>query len=288
MFFSEERIMRKVVLCMAVMAVLAITSVAPAATSYCEWRGTAGDGLWTTGGNWSTGVAPNATDSGGVVGSPNYKAGFKQAAGASFSAGTMTTDILVLGGATGNTDLTLSGTATINVSEYITLAANTNDWGTLAMSGGTINTGVQYNNVTFYVTQKGTGILNMSGGTITVGQNYPTPAGTLGNFAMSSADLTGVSTMSMTGGNVYANNLVKGSGASVSLTIGGSGAFWLIGDRAGEIAGYVDDGWLHAGAGLEIATEYDDFANVTKVFATPEPATVCLLGLGVLGLIRRK
>jgi hypothetical protein len=280
--------MRKVVLCMAVMAALAITSAAPAAQTYTQWNGLALNGLWNDAGNWSVGV-PEMLDSGGVQANPGWKAGFKTQAAIAFSSGVYGCDVLVAGGGAGAADFVISG-ATINVSEYVTLAAATNDIGYLQITAGALNTGVNYNNTTFYVTQKGTGTLDMSGGTIICGLNYPTPAGTFGNFAITSADLTGVGTVYLSGtGNIYAANLVRGSGASALVTIASTTAnIWLTGDKTGDAQTAVDDGWLVAGSGLQIAYTYDDLSDVTQIYAIPEPATVCLLGLGLLGLIRRK
>jgi hypothetical protein len=268
--------------------VMAFAGYASATTTYTEWTGTAGDGLWGTTGNWSTGV-PLYTDSGGIAGNPNGKGGFKRgAAGVSptFSSGTYGVDILVFGGAAGaTTDLTIDG-ATLNISEYITLAANTNDDGQLTMKSGTINTGVNFNNVRFYMSQLGTGRLNMQGGTINVGLNYPTPAGTFGELWMSGTSGAGSGTLYLDGGVINASDLQKGNGTMSIIITDGVLLLKNAADLTGKIQGWIDDGVIRGGEGYEAVTEL--VGGVTKVYATPEPATMSLLGLGLLSILRRK
>jgi hypothetical protein len=288
-FLKKEEVKRKKLFVLFLL--LALVSNALAVTTYSEWTGLAGDGLWNTAGNWTAGV-PLYTDSGGIAGNPNGKAGFKRGGSGvspTFSSGTYGADMLVCGGAAGaTTDVTIAG-ATINVSEYVTLAASATDYGQLTMNSGTINTGVNFNNTTFYVTQLGTGILNMNGGTINVGLNYPTPAGTFGNLSMTgSSGTTGNGTLYLYGGTIYANDLLPGTSAPKLLDIT-DGKLVLKTNRVAEITVYVDDGWLRttkAGGSIEIS--YDALTNTTTVLAIPEPATICLLGIGALSLIGRK
>jgi hypothetical protein len=275
--------MRKVVL---FMAVLAIAGVASAAQTYVQWDGSEGDGNWNNALNWTANVVPSAKDLAGVQANPGYKAGFKTQSSAILNSGVVTTDVLVTGGAAGTADLVVSG-ATVNVSEYITLAAATNDNGYLIMTSGAINTGVQFNNTSFYVTQNGIGTFDMSGGTLTVGLNYPTPAGSFGTLTIAQ-NATANGTLNLSGGNIYATAMAKGLGIAVVNITDTDGSIWLAGNESGAMQTAVDDGWLVAGPGLSIEILYDDLADVTQVHAIPEPATICLLGLGVLGLIRRK
>jgi hypothetical protein len=282
---------RVVFVCLVVMA---FTSYASATTTYSQWTGSAGDGVWTNAGNWPAAGIPNATDFHGVQGNPNYKAGFKTPGNyPTMTSGTVTTDILVFGGANPSNldDLVINGT-TVNVSEYVTLAAGSTDVGVVTMNSGTFNTGVQWTNARFYVTQLGTGTLNMNGGTINVGNPDPTWPGNPGPI---SADLwitgtsgAGTGTLHLDGGIINANDLQPGTGTPSLIVT--NGLLVLNTDRTGEIAGYITAGWLKGGPGLYVHSFFDGDLGTTTVYADniPEPATICLLGLGVLGLIRRR
>lgn len=265
------------------------------AVTYSQWSGP-DNGDWFTPTNWSNGV-PNATDFGGVQGSPNYKAGFKSV-GISPNIGTgvsVTTDIVTLGVAAGSI-LRITG-GNMDISEYLTMGASATEVGTLRVEDGTLSTGVQYNNAKLFVGQKGVGTIEMIGGTINVGLNYPEPAGTFGLLTL--ADQYGISgnveaqgTIFLNGGLINAGGLYMG-GADVgrSTIIVTDGFLLLYGsDMTAEIQGLIDMGAIRGGIDYEAYTAYDPDGNLTIVGAVmiPEPATMCLLGFGVLGLIGRK
>jgi hypothetical protein len=282
----------------ALILLLALVGNAFAAVpqTYIQWNGLAGDGSWNTAGNWNTSVVPSAQDLGGVQGAVNggtfvYKAGFKTpGVYPAFSSGTLTTDVLVAGGTVPANPggFTVSG-ATINVSEYITLAANNNDYSLVTINSGTVSTGVQMVNQPFYVSQLGTGKLLMEGGTIYVG-NYQTPATPLftGNLLMTGVTgSTGSGTLDLDGGIIYANDLLPGTSGTFRSLVVKDGTLVLKTDRTTELAGYSS--WLTAAPGYTLHTAYNAGSGTTTVWATiPEPATICLLGFGVLSLIRRK
>jgi hypothetical protein len=277
--------------CYLLIVLVVLTGNALAVTSYSQWSGTAGDGQWSNAANWTAVVGvPNATDHSGVMGNPDYKAGFKGNVGTNYpnlSSGTIATDVLV----TGAGSLAVPGHfvvsgATLNVSQYITLSAAATDFGLMTVNSGTVSTGVQIANQPLYVAQLGTSTLQMNGGTIYVG-NYLAPATPLytGNLIMTGVTgSTGSGTLNLAGGTIYANDLLPGtSGTFRSLVVSG-GTLVLKTDRTAELAGY---NWLVAAPGysLNIAAN----GGLTTVTATiPEPATVCLLGIGLFGLIRRK
>ena len=261
----------------SIMVVMVVSAAASPTTTYVQWTGAAGDGNWMNPGNWNPGIVPSATD----------KVGFKTNSYPTLTSGLYTTGILVFGGTNSSSqnNLVLDG-STINVSEYVTLAASTSDNGVVTINSGTINTGVQTPNANFYVSQLGTGTLYMNGGTITVGLNYPAPAGTLGNFSVTGSSGSGTGTVYLDGGTIYANNLLKGTGTA-KFVISGYGTIILKGDRTDEIAGYIDDGWLTGE--LPILVDYNESADTTTLNVyIPEPATIILFGAAVPLMLRRK
>jgi len=279
------------------MVVMAFASYASAATVYVQWSGLAGGGLWSTPGNWNPAVVPSAQDHWGVIGATDYKAGFKTPGNyATLNSGTVTTDILVFGGANaGNLDSLVVSGATVNVSQYITLAAGATDNGIVRMSSGTISTGVQHTNATFYVSQLGKGTLYMTGGTINVGLPDPTwpaggtpprPADYSGNLSITGSSGTGTGTLYLDGGTINAKDLLSGTGTMSIVITDGVLLLKNATDLTGKITDWIDGGQIRGGTGYEAVTE---FANgVTKLYAIPEPATVSLLGLGLLSILRRK
>ena len=70
------------------------------------------------------------------------------------------------------------------------------------------------------------------------------------------------------------------------------------GDKTGDVQGYIDDGYFlttyvgdYFGEGIAASVGYDfddTIADGTAVYLVPEPATIALLGLGLLTLRRRK
>lgn len=91
-------------------------------------------------------------------------------------------------------------------------------------------------------------------------------------------------------GTLQIDGLSFGSGTGANqIKIGLDGQVKFYGDKTGSL-----DGWFNANriiaafgaTGLE--SSYDEGANVTTVWAIPEPATIAMLAVGAVGMIRKK
>jgi hypothetical protein len=293
--------MRKVIfLLLCVVVMMAVENSALAATAYNQWAGANGVAWNASASNWNCNIPagshilPTATDLANVAGSTNYKVGFKTPTSApSMTSGTMYADVLVVGGGSLAAPgfMTDDGT-TINVSQYITLAAAASDYGRMTVNSGTINTGVQMNNQSFFVAQLGWGELVLNDGSINVGVTHwnGTAAPYTQDFSKSffgtftlaqSAGSTGNAYLN--GGVINADAFTVGSGTG-HLYVNG-GMFVLNGDKTGIINPLIGSIITTQNAGGNVFATYAN--GKTTIYATPEPATVCLLGLGALGLLRR-
>ena len=298
--------MRKVkfiVLCFMVM--MAFASYASAARFYSEWRGPEG-GSWNVatavGTNWSITTVPIASAYvNGVRPADYYQAGFKGFGAApgtvrspGITAGAVACDVLSLGGALGGR-LTING-GTLNVSEYFTMGAASTEIGTFEMISGALNTGVQSSNAKFFVGQSGKGTLNMTGGTITIGDwGTGNIHGVLSNLFLCQNYLTTPllteALVNLNGGVIYAADLemqanaVAAGKAKIVIT---DGFLVLTGNDTATLAPWLNTCITTTNVGGTVMAVWDESRNMTRVWATPEPATVCLLGLGALVLRRNK
>ena len=183
--------------------------------------------------------------------------------------------------------LTVTDGGVLDVGEYfmVGIDSTVNRSGQLDMTGGTINLGTKTSASGHlylgFAIAGTTGWLNMSGGTINGSADFDIAhsAGTAGY-----ANLSGNST-------IYANQLrmnLSGTGTAV-LDIKGNAKVILTGDRRTAVEGYIDSGWIKTDG-----VAWDDYSHVyydgskTTLTLIPEPATICLLGIGALSLIRRK
>jgi hypothetical protein len=172
-----------------------------------------------------------------------------------------------------------SGSLLITGHLYSGVTSGSNRWGAIYMNGGTVNVGSDF------VVGMGAGTLDVHGWLYMIG-------GTIndtGTFTISGTANT-VGEAYISGGTINAGNFamrpIAGSGTA-KLDVSGSGKIVITGDKVALIEGYIDNGWLYSGG-----VQQTDYSMVSLVggntVIAPEPATLCLLGLGALSLIRRK
>jgi hypothetical protein len=193
-----------------------------------------------------------------------------------------------------------SGTLTIG-SIYSTTAYVSGGSGFMSVGSDSAATGSAGRNGLFYM--NGGDIQALNGqGSITIGNgNTGSPAnGCYGKMWMTGGTIeclnfqigknAGVEgDVSLSGGTITTNAFAMGVGTAL-LDITGSGSLVISGNVTATIDGYIDNGWIKSNG-----TAWTDYTNVSYNAGTnkttlmvPEPTTICLLGIGLFGLIRRK
>jgi hypothetical protein len=309
--FLEERKMKKK---SAVLFLwLAVVATASAVTTVQDaWKGPAGGGTsqdWFAAGNWTAGVPAIQSDyaTTGKYGVTTYNG-----TGSNNYDTSLTTCPVINDGDARAVEIRVGGQA-VTVANYTTaylvmnsgtlatqnwLAMGTNTGagdrsGIFYMHGGEATLGGAFDGVRtsghLYV-GNGTvsasciGKLFMDGGTIDAGGNFTIANGLSGGQAYLSGEaLITANNFSMRPNSSNAN--------SPLLDISGLAKIIVNGDVTGNLGMYVANGWIKVNnvlAARDVNLHYDFTGGKTTIYAIPEPATLCLLGLGALGLLRRR
>jgi len=167
---------------------------------------------------------------------------------------------------------------TLTTSGYWSTAYHAGTSALITMNSGTVYIGDPAGaDGHLYLGRAGSAIFNMSDGDFTCDDMLQ-----LGKEA------TGYGEINLAGGVLTASTLSFGLGSGLIDITGGT--LILKGDDTADVVGFIGNGWI-TGYGSEDNVMYD--YNVTNpgdttVWAVPEPATICILAIGALGLLRRK
>jgi hypothetical protein len=264
---------------------LVVLGVAGIASASNDWLTSAASSDWFNGANWSLGHVPAIAD---ATNTRTYQTHANTSYMPIINSGNAENYQLEIGGGS-HTLGEVSGTMTMNggtmtIADYFRIGASSTScrWGEFYMNGGDWNVGgymaVGYGNSGSEVQ----GMMTMIGGTINV-------TGDL-RFA-NGATASGIAYIS--GGTINVGGILNMRPGGTSgtpttlLDITGSGKVVLAGDQVERVQGYIDNGWIQSN-GEEFSYDNVVWDGTNTILAVPEPATVCLLGLGALSLIRRK
>lgn len=252
---------------------LSVVVNAPASTIvYNQWDGSAGTSDWNTATNWTLDYVPILDN-----GTTKSKAGFKTATGPVLGIETQNAEAWqgIIGGPSGMGVLTVSG-GRLTIGDYIIMGNTATETGTLYMNSGSITTTGH-----FYTGFNGPGTIYMEGGSINVGNIFG---------IAEKAVATSVGTVYLHGGTITTTNFqMENSGAIAVglLEIANTGKLIINGNVVSKVNGYIGNS-LITGVGGAVQVDYDVITPGKTTVFVPEPVTILLLGLGSLGLLRRR
>ena len=260
--------------------ILAVAAMCGVAVAAPDWNNATGDGLWTTGGNWTGGNAPGGAGN-------DWPAIHGQAVGPTVNA-TVAYQWIVQHGIYGTQPgaLVMTHNGELVCNEYWLGSQNdTYNDAVITIEAGWL----QANK--FMIGKDQSGRVDISGGIMTAyNSGNQLLVGASGDWSRGKINITG-------NGDVRADTLIMNTSAfqqDSRIMINDSGVLKLRGDQTGagtDLMSYIGSGWIHTtDSGKWIDATYDDTWNETVVTAIPEPATltmVALLGGGMLWVRKR-
>ncbi len=252
-----------------------------AAAPVTNWTLVGGSTDWNVAANWSKGHVPynGALNATGYADLLNEEAKINGATGTGpvIGDGDVVSAYRVFVSSTGYGELTIDG-GTLLTNGYMTSAYNASDIALITMESGSVQLGFTGGtNGHFYLGRYGTTTFNMSGGSFTITNDL-----NIGQYA------GGNGTVNLSGGTLTASTLKETGTAHIDIT--SSGKLVLLGDDTAVVSTWIGNGWM-TGNGNDYDIMYDyniTTSGATTVWVVPEPATICLFGLGAMSFIRRK